>query len=430
MELLNKYFQNKTFRHDNAAYFCSSKIPTYFYMKQKKNSSLFILIFLGMMTAFGPFVTDMYLPTLPAMSEYFITSSSMVQLGLTTSMIGLAVGQLFFGPLSDKYGRRPPLIAAMSLFLLSTIGCIYSQTILQFVSFRLIQGIAGAGGIVISRSIAADKYCGRELGKMLAIIGAVNGVAPIAAPMGGGLLAGHTGWQGIFWCLFGLGIILLAGSFHFEESLPAENRKATKWKDMYLSFGRALRNRRYVCYILQFGFAQSVLFANIASAPFIMQQHYGFSPMTFSVCFGINAIAIVVSAAASVKFRHSEQALFTGSAGMIFFSILLCGALITRCSFWIYEILLVCLLSMLGLTFTASNTLAMDCERENAGTASALLGALGFAFGGIVSPLVGLGDIMTTTGVIFLVGSLSSFACTWYALRNRPFQHAAEMIRK
>ena len=394
-------------------------------MKQKKNSSLFILVFLGMMTAFGPFVTDMYLPTLPAMSEYFSTSSSMVQLGLTTSMIGLAVGQLFFGPLSDKYGRRPPLIAAMSLFLL-----IYSQTILQFVSFRLIQGTAGAGGIVVSRSIAADRYSGRELGKMLAIIGAINGVAPIAAPMGGGLLADHVGWQGIFWCLFALGIILLAGSFHFEESLPAENRKATRWKDMYLNFGRVLHNRQYVCYILQFGFAQSVLFANIASAPFIMQQHYGFSPMTFSVCFGINAIAIVVSAAASVKFRRSEQALFTGSTGMIFFSTLLCTALITKCSFWIYEILLVCLLSMLGLTFTASNTLAMDCERENAGTASALLGALGFAFGGIVSPLVGLGDIMTSTGLIFLIGSLSSFACTWYALRNHTLQHATEMIRK
>ena len=386
-------------------------------MKQKKNSSLFILVFLGMMTAFGPFVTDMYLPTLPAMSKYFSTSSSMVQLGLTTSMIGLAVGQLFFGPLSDKYGRRPPLIAAMSLFL-------------QFVSFRLIQGIAGAGGIVVSRSIAADRYSGRELGKMLAIIGAINGVAPIAAPMGGGLLADHVGWQGIFWCLFALGIILLAGSFHFEESLPAENRKATRWKDMYLNFGRVLHNRQYVCYILQFGFAQSVLFANIASAPFIMQQHYGFSPMTFSVCFGINAIAIVVSAAASVKFRRSEQALFTGSTGMIFFSTLLCAALITKCSFWIYEILLVCLLSMLGLTFTASNTLAIDCERENAGTASALLGALGFAFGGIVSPLVGLGDIMTSTGLIFLIGSLSSFACTWYALRNHTLQHATEMIRK
>lgn len=399
-------------------------------MRQNKNSKTFILVFLGMLTAFGPFVTDMYLPTLPAMSDFFNTTSSMVQLGLTTSMVGLAVGQLFFGPLSDKYGRRSPLIIAMMLFLVSSVGCIYSQTIMQFVGFRLIQGIAGAGGIVISRSIAADKFSGRELGKMLAIIGAINGVAPIAAPMGGGMLADSVGWQGIFWCLFGLGVILLAGSFHLSESLPQESRKAAKWKDVYRSFGTVLRNRQYVCYILQFGFAQGVLFANIASAPFIMQQHYGFSPMLFSVCFGVNAVAIVISAAASVKFRRPEQALSTGSTGMVFASLLLCVALIMKCDFWIYETLLLCLLSMLGLTFTASNTLAMDCERENAGTASALLGALGFAFGGIVSPLVGLGDLMTSTGIIFLAGSLCSFGCTRFALRTNLLQHAPEMIRK
>ena len=181
----------------------------------KENSQLFILVFLGMLTAFGPFVTDMYLPTLPAMTGFFQTTSSQVQLGLTASMIGLAVGQLLFGPLSDKYGRRIPLIMAMLLFLFSTLGCLFSATIMQFVGWRLVQGIAGAGGIVISRSIAADKYSGRELAKMLAVIGAINGVAPVAAPMAGGGMVGSLGWQGIFWALFVLGILLLAGSIHF-----------------------------------------------------------------------------------------------------------------------------------------------------------------------------------------------------------------------
>lgn len=149
----------------------------------KENSKLFLLILLGMLTAFGPFVTDMYLPSLPAMGQYFNTTSSMVQLGLTTSMIGLAVGQIFFGPLSDRYGRRLPLVAAMWLFIASTLCCLFSQSIGQFVAFRLVQGIAGAGGIVISRSIATDKYSGKELAKMLAVIGAINGVAPVAAPL-------------------------------------------------------------------------------------------------------------------------------------------------------------------------------------------------------------------------------------------------------
>lgn len=386
-------------------------------MKGKKNSKVFILVFLGMLTAFGPFVTDMYLPTLPAMSEYFHTTSSMVQLGLTASMIGLAAGQLLFGPLSDKYGRRLPLIISMILFAVATIGCIYSYTIMQFVGWRLIQGIAGAGGI-ISRSVAADKYSGRELAKMLALIGAINGVAPVAAPMGGGFLAGSVGWTGIFWCLFVLGIILLLGSIHFEESLPVEDRKEKSWRSVFRSFIDVLRNSSYVCYTLQFGFAQGVLFANIASAPFIMQQHYGFSPLMFSICFGINAIFIVISAASAIKFRRQEQALHYGSTRMVVVSALLLVALVLDCNFWIYELLLIGLLSMLGLTFTASNTLAMDCEHNNAGMASALLGALGFAFGGIVSPLVGLGNIMVSTGIIFLMGSICSYVCTRYALHR------------
>lgn len=386
-------------------------------MKGKKNSKVFILVFLGMLTAFGPFVTDMYLPTLPAMSEYFHTTSSMVQLGLTASMIGLAAGQLLFGPLSDKYGRRLPLIISMILFAVATIGCIYSYTIMQFVGWRLIQGIAGAGGI-ISRSVAADKYSGRELAKMLALIGAINGVAPVAAPMGGGFLAGSVGWTGIFWCLFVLGIILLLGSIHFEESLPVEDRKEKSWRSVFRSFIDVLRNSSYVCYTLQFGFAQGVLFANIASAPFIMQQHYGFSPLMFSICFGINAIFIVISAASAIKFRRQEQALHYGSTRMVVVSALLLVALVLDCNFWIYELLLIGLLSMLGLTFTASNTLTMDCEHNNAGMASALLGALEFAFGGIVSPLVGLGNIMVSTGIIFLMGSICSYVCTRYALHR------------
>lgn len=384
----------------------------------KSNSQLFVLCFLGMLTAFGPFVTDMYLPTLPAMAISFDTTSSMVQLGLTASMVGLAVGQLFFGPLSDKYGRRIPLIVAMVLFLFSTLGCLFSENIIQFVIWRLMQGMSGAGGIVISRSVAADMYTGKELAKMLAVIGAINGVAPVTAPIVGGSMADSTGWHGIFWALFGLGVILLFGSIHFKESYPKSCRQNMKWLDVYQSFRAVTGNHRYVCYILQFGFAQGVLFANIASAPFIMQQHYGFSPMMFSVCFGINAIAIVISAASSARFSHPEHALYWGSMGMVCMSALLCAALMLDCMFWVYEVLLVGLLLMVGLTFTASNTLAMDSERANAGMASALLGALGFAFGGLVSPVVGLGNIMYSTGLTFFICSVCAFFCAYVALRK------------
>ena len=186
------------------------------------NSKFFLLTLLGMLTAFGPFVTDMYLPSLPSMGEYFKTTPSLVQLGLTASMIGLAAGQIFFGPLSDKYGRRSPMLAAMYLFIISTIGCIFAPTIEIFAILRLLQGIAGAGGIVISRSVATDMFTGKELAKTLAIIGAINGAAPI---IGGGLTEGID-WKGIFWVLLALGIILLLGCRLIRQIPPAGKQHA------------------------------------------------------------------------------------------------------------------------------------------------------------------------------------------------------------
>lgn len=385
----------------------------------KDNSKVFLLILLGMLTAFGPFVTDMYLPSLPSMEHYFNTNSSMVQLGLTTGMIGLAIGQVFFGPLSDRYGRKRPLVMAMWLFLASTLCCIFSQSIGQFVAFRLLQGIAGAGGIVISRSIATDKYSGRELAKMLAVIGAINGIAPVAAPIAGGTLTEAIGWKGIFCTLLALGALLLGGSYRFRESLPADRRLTADWKETFHSFLHVLHDRRYMCYVLQMGFAQGVLFAYIASSPFIIQQHYGFSPLAFSLCFAINAVAIGVAAALSVRFRRPESSTLTGCVSMTAVSIALCGALLSHCTFWVYEGLLLMLLFTMGLTFTSTTTLAMESQRQNAGTASALLGAVGFAFGGAVSPLVGLGNIMTSTGIIFIVCACCSLLCMLIALGKR-----------
>ena len=362
----------------------------------------------------------MYLPTLPAMTDFFHTSSSMVQMGLTTSMIGLAAGQLLFGPLSDKYGRRTPLLTAMWLFIGSTLLCIFASDIRQFVTARFLQGIAGSGGIVISRSVATDRFGGRDLARMLALIGAVNGVAPVVAPIIGGTLTDSIGWQGIFCILLMLVCVLLAGCFRLRESLPAERRSAVAWGDIFRSFGTVLRNRRYVAYVLQMGFAQGVLFAYIASSPYIMQGHYGFSAFEFSICFAVNAVAIGSPAAFSIRFRNPERSTRAGCMGMLLFAAAEAVALGLGCGFWVYEGLLFGLLFAMGLTFTSSTALAMGAAREYAGTASAMLGAICFSFGGIVSPLVGIGDTLLSTGAVFIVCAL----CSWLSLRIAP-RHTA-----
>ena len=184
----------------------------------KVNSRAFLYVFLGALTAFAPLVTDMYLPALPSMTGDFRTTMSMVQLGLTFSMIGLAAGQLLFGPLSDKYGRRPLLLLSMSLFVVATVFCIFAPDIQTFVSMRLLQGIGASGGIVISRSVAADTFSGRDLAKAMAVIGAINGIAPVASPVVGGFFVDTIGWRGIFVMLLAVGVVLFFSNVHFSET--------------------------------------------------------------------------------------------------------------------------------------------------------------------------------------------------------------------
>lgn len=373
---------------------------------------VFLLIFLGMMSAFGPFVTDMYLPTLPSMSDVFRTTPSMVQLGLTTSMLGLAVGQIFFGPVSDKYGRRPVLISAMILFALSTLGCIFSASIASFNSFRFLQGLGGSGGIVLSRSVATDCYSGRQLARTLAIIGAINGIAPVTAPMIGGFVAESIGWQGIFWVLLGIGVFLLALCFPFRESLSPSLRHHGSVISLLSSFPALLRLPRFRAFVLINGLVSGILFSYISSASFIVQNNFGFSELGFSLVFAVNAIAIAVGAALALRFPSLRAALLTGIIAILVIAVLQLTATILSPRFLLYESLTFLTLLSLGLIFTSTTTLAMDEGRIAVGAASAIFGATGFLFGGIVSPLVGLSDIMLTTASIITLLAILSLTVT------------------
>lgn len=382
----------------------------------------FVLVYLGALSAFGPFVMDMYVPVLPAMQDWFDCPVSKVQLGLTTGLVGLAVGQLIFGPVSDRYGRKRPLICAMALFLISTFGCIFSANVHEFIIMRLFQGLAGSGGVVLSRSIATDRYRGKELTKMMSMIAAVNGVATVAAPIVGGLIALVGGWRAIFWSLIVLSAALLIGATRMDENLSFKNLsiyKSSSLKVITDGIYNILSNRRFLLYVLTYMFSMGVLFTNIASAPFIMQEHYGLSTLHFSIVFGFNALTFAIAAALIPKFKDNDAAIRFGTFALAGFSVLTTVVLFFKPGFWWYEILVFILMLMVGIVSTASNVSAMDSGRDNAGVASALLGAIGYAFGGMVPAIVGMGDMFITTGALFLCSSLFTLICVLISLAGK-----------
>ncbi len=363
-----------------------------------KRYYIYLIVFLGLLSAFGPFVIDMYLPALPEMAEVFHCDSTTVQLGLTFCMIGLAAGQLVFGPASDKYGRKSVLVLSLIIFVGASIICCFSTSVVAFTAARLLQGIGGAGGIVLSRSIAADMYSGKELAKLIAILSAINNLAPVAAPVAGGGVAHAWGWQGIFIILLGLGIVLLGMCVPLQESLAPKKRFSGKLAASVKGYKKVLRINGFASYSIVYALAMAALFAYISATPFIVQNIYGFSELQFSLVFAVNAIALAAGSALSLRFSTMSKAALYGSAiGAVLAIAGALTAILGLSGFIIYEIPTFVMLFGIGLVLTGSTSQAMNLGRECAGAASAVIGGIGYIAGGLVSPLVSYGNINLTS---------------------------------
>lgn len=372
----------------------------------KQNMKVFIPATLGMLTAFGPFVTDFYLPVLPEMTGYFHTTPALASMSLTAGMIGLAAGQLFIGPLTDKYGRKRILVGSMLLFVVASLLCIFSGDIFMFNAMRVLQGLAGAGGIVIAKSMSADMYTGRELASFMALLGAINGIAPVCAPVVGGLMAGVTSWTGVFAVILAVGLVLMVCSMFLPETLQPANRIRKSVIKVYGNLFRVFRNSRFTLSVIAEMACFFMFFAYIASSPFIMQQVYHLSPLGYSLCFGLNALMIGVGAAMATRFRSQGTCLRFGGLGMLAGTLLLAFLLNTAMPLWIVMLAYIYTLICFGLMQPPLTAIALDSERDNAGAASAIFGASGFVAGALSSPLVGIGDITVTSGLIMACGAV------------------------
>lgn len=359
-----------------------------------------LVFILGNLTAFGPFVTDFYLPCLPKLTDYFSASPSVIQVSLTAGMLGLSVGQLLIGPITDKYGRKRPLLWCLLLFVLATAGCILSPGIVPFVCFRLLQGLTGASGLVISKVIIADSFSAADLSKYFAFLAAVQGTAPIVAPVIGGLAFSLSSWQGAFGVLGLWSIGLLLACRRLSETLPVQERLTMPVWKTFRRYAEVVRDRSYLVMNLLQGFASAALMAYISASPFIFQNHFGLTPMQYGLCFAGNAVGLVTGSAIVMKIRNLQQAAKWSSLGLPAMAVLTSAALLLSWPFLVFEVFLFLMLFCVGTITPVAITLALRSVTENRGMASALLGAVPFLLGGIVAPLTGIGNMLYSMTLI------------------------------
>src|SRR5699024_8260954 len=379
------------------------KEPTSSYNK------IWMVIILGLLTAFGPLSMDMYLPSLPTVADDFGSTASLAQLSITSCLIGLALGQLVFGPLSDIVGRKKPLIITVTIYTIVSLLCYLSPSIWLFIILRFIQGTAAASGIVIARAASRDMYSGKELTKFMALLALVNGAAPILAQLFGGVILNWFTWRTIFVFLAMIGLVMLISvSFTLPETLPHEHRKQGDLIETLKTFGLLLKDKVFMGIALSQAFVVMSMFAYIAGSPFVLQNIYGVSPQQFSVIFAVNGLGIIIAAQLTGKLSSTIEEIDLLKAGVIMSfigSLLLIVVVMFSLPIWAILPALFLVVSSAGVVNTTSFSLGMQRQGEVAGSASAFLGILPFGGGALVSPFVGImgESTMIPLGIVILI---------------------------
>ncbi|MDF2978055.1 MAG: Bcr/CflA family efflux transporter [Actinomycetospora sp.] len=351
---------------------------------------------LGALTAAAPLSLDTYLPALPTLTADLATTPSVTQLSLTSCLLGLALGQLIAGPLSDVLGRRRPMLLGATGFAVASALCAVAPSVEVLVALRFAQGLLGAVGIVVARAVVRDTSDATTAARSFATLMLVSGVAPIVAPVLGGQLLRVTSWRGVFVALAVYGTLAgLAVLLVVRESLPATRRRAGSAAATLASFRVLLGDRRVVACVLAAGLLFAAMFAYISGSTFVLQDLYGLSPQGFSAVFGANSVAIVASVQVAGRLAGSgrvrpERLLAIGLlTAMTGTGVLLASALLDAGLAGILAGLVVTVIGV-GLVLPSATTLTLADHPEHAGSASALLGTAQFLVGAGVAPLVGL----------------------------------------
>jgi MFS transporter, DHA1 family, multidrug resistance protein len=353
------------------------------------------IVMLGALSAFGPLSLDMYIPGLPALTRDLSAPASTGQLTVTGCMLGLGLGQLIAGPLSDSRGRRRPLLIGLVCYVAASLACAAAPSVAVLVTARLAQGMAGGVGIVIARAIVRDLTEGHAAARMFSMLMAITGVAPVCAPLIGGQVLLLTSWRGVFVVLAAIGVPLLIGSaLWLPESLAMSDRHRGGLRSTLSRFGNLLRDRTYSPYLATFALSFSAMFAYIAGSSFVLEDIYGLSPQLFSVVFAVNSVGLIAMSQLSARLvgrLGPARLLRLGLIGVAAAGVATLAVVVGSAGLALLLVTFFVLLSANGLVLPNGVAAAMAHQEGQLGAASALLGLGQFGCGAIVAPLVGLG---------------------------------------
>ncbi|RQO61508.1 multidrug effflux MFS transporter [Pseudomonas sp. KBW05] len=385
-----------------------------------------LALLLGLITAVGPFAIDIYLPALPTLGASLHASPAAVQMSLTVFFMIIGVCQLFYGPISDVFGRKPPIYAGLVIFAIGSVGCALAPTIEVLIGFRAVQAFGACAGMVIPRAIVRDLYTGHEAARLMALLMLVMSVSPILAPLAGSLVISIWSWREVFAVLALVAVACLVMTVvQLPETHPAERRLGKNLGNAFGSYGALLRDPVFTGLSVVSGFGLATFFVFIGSAPFVYIEYFGLTPTQFSLCFALNAASFFAMSqlTARLSARFGLAPLIRGS--VIAVTVVLAALAIT--TLWIDSLAVMMALlfigfGFLGLLLPAAGVLSLEDHGAVAGSASALLGAIQMIVGAVSMTVVGV--FADHTPAPMLVGialcAIAAMLTTLWTLRRLP----------
>ena len=385
-----------------------------------------LALILGLLSAIGPFAIDMYLPALPDIGRSLNAPVSAVQWSLTTFFLSLGFGQLLYGPVSDMVGRKLPLYGGMALFLVASVGCALAGSIETLLGWRLLQGLGAAAGMAIPRAVVRDLHTGSDAARMMSLLMLVFSVSPILAPLAGSGVIAVAGWRGVFWVVAlaaAAGLLLVATQL--KETRPAAQRVESSLRSALRAYGVLLRDRHYMGLVLIGGCAMGGFFVYLSSSPFVLIDHYGLTPLQYSMAFSFNAVAFIGAAQFNgmlgERFGLARVVKGAASAAGLVMLVLL-GYYLLGGDDWVVLVALYFISSaFMGMVIPTTSVLALEAHGAIAGTASALLGTLQMLSGAVAMGVMGLFGSGKPLPMVagMTAGALIGVVLAWLTLAGR-----------